>query len=167
MSDFPEGADWWKATDGRWYPPPTTIGGDPPKEGLVAPAETRAAERDAAVKKSGRGCLIGVLVVVALIVALSLSDGSDDEPEGDDLRAGAFDVCTQFVEDRLRAPGSASFPNQFQDDGEVSITGGPEVFTVRSHVDAENGFGGEVRTPFVCQVRHTGGDNFSLIDLSL
>lgn len=110
---------------------------------------------------------LAVLVVLAVIVWSALT-GGDGEDEGDDLRHGAFDVCTQFVEDRLKAPGTAKFRNFFQDDGEVVVTGtGDGPYVVVSSVDSENSFGGELRTHFVCEVRHTGDEQWRLVDLSL
>jgi hypothetical protein len=99
--------------------------------------------------------------------------GCSSEPEeatGDDLKYGAFDVCTQFVKERLRSPGSAEFPNEFEDDGEVVFTNDPadaDVWTVTSHVDSQNGFGALLQSDFVCQVRHVDGTQWRLVDLNI
>ena len=115
------------------------------------------------------GCFLAVgLLVVIVVGCTALGGGDDDSPSATDLKAGAFDVCTQFVEDRLKAPGTAKFRNYFQDDGEVIVTGiGEGPYTVRSSVDAQNGFGAEIRTDFVCTVNHTGDGNWRLANLSL
>jgi hypothetical protein len=105
------------------------------------------------------------LIVVALLVAGACSS---DETDAEADKLSAFNVCQDFVEDRLKAPGTASYPNFFEDDGEVVVTGsGDGPYTVRSHVDAENSFGAELRLPFTCEVRKGSGDNWRLIDLDL
>ena len=111
--------------------------------------------------------LAAVLVVILLVPIAFLVNTGKDEPDAEDLRYGAFDVCTQFVKDRLRAPATAEFPNQFEDDGEVTITHTGETYTVVSQVDSENGFGALLTTPFNCVVRHTSGDNWRLVDLNM
>ena len=66
MSETPPGPGWWKASDGNWYPPQSAPGAvqappvvPPP---MVAPA----------TNKSGKGCLIAVLVVFALIAIFAI-----------------------------------------------------------------------------------------------
>ncbi len=108
--------------------------------------------------------LVAGIVLVVLIGACDSSTGEDD-PEN--LRLGAFDVCTQFVKDRLKAESTAEFPDQFEDDEEVTITQDGEEWTVDSQVDAENSFGGTVTTPFSCTVRSMGEGNWRLVDLTL
>lgn len=176
MSDFPQGAHWWKASDGRWYPPDVpsveSAGEDPaPPPEPDGGWSTAAGQGDPTKQgsSSAAGCfwLIAAIVGVSVLLGMcgSGDDGADD-PEN--LRFGAFDVCTQFVEDQLKAPGTASFRNFFEDDGEVTVTGAGEgPYTVRSTVDAENSFGASIRSNFVCQVRHTGDGNWRLIDLSI
>lgn len=54
-----------------------------------------------------------------------------------------------FVERKLRAPGTARFP--WISEAEV-IKLGACRYEVQSYVDAENAFGGEVRTPYIAVV---------------
>lgn len=107
-----------------------------------------------------------VMVVVGLGVGgCSASVSSDDDAEM--LRLGAFDVCTQFVKDELLSQSSAEFPDPLEDDGEVRISHQGERYTVVSQVDAANGFGAKITTPFLCEVRHVDGDRWQLVDLNL
>lgn len=109
------------------------------------------------------------VAALAVVVALGAAACSSAEDSAEnDLQYAAFDVCTQFVKDRLRAPGTAEFPNQFEDDGEVTMTprGGDE-WRVVSHVDSENAFGGVVQSNFTCDVEHVGGDEWRLVNLDL
>jgi hypothetical protein len=110
--------------------------------------------------------VLGVLVVIGRVVGGG--DDDDDEPDAEDRQFAAFEVCKDFVQDRLRAPGTAVFRNYFEDDGEVVVAGsGAGPYTVRSSVDAQNGFGALLRTEFVCVVRPAGGDRWTLVDLTL
>jgi hypothetical protein len=59
-------------------------------------------------------------------------------------------MCHTFVEDRLRAPSTASWAWPSED----RITrDGDGVFTVRSYVDAQNDFGAQIRTRYTCVVQ--------------
>lgn len=115
------------------------------------------------------GCGVMIAIAVALIIVAGMCGAADDGDEPDateDLEFGAFDVCTQFVKDRLKSPGSAEFRNYFEDDGEVIVTGsGNGPYTVMSSVDSQNGFGAMIRTDFVCEVTNTGGENWRLVNL--
>lgn len=102
--------------------------------------------------------------VVAAGVLVGCAAGAEDTAE--DREHAAFDVCTQFVERRLKAPDTAKFRNYFQDDGEVIVTGGPTTFVVISSVDSENSFGASLRTEFTCTVQTEDGKNFTLVDLT-
>ena len=129
-------------------------------------------KRDGVTRADNRSAWFGLFVVLGVVVAavvwIASGLGGDDEPDADDLRSSAFDVCTQFVEDRLKSPGSAKFRNYFQDDGEVTVTGsGDGPYIVTSSVDSENSFGALLRNNFVCEVRHIDGTQWRLVDLSI
>ena len=96
------------------------------------------------------------------LLAASCSTSNADDPEGLELRA--IDACTQFVKDKLPAESTSEFPDP--DDGEVRTTQDGDEWTVVSQVHAESSFGGTVTTPFKCTVRHTGAQNWRVIDLS-
>jgi hypothetical protein len=104
-----------------------------------------------------------ILAGAALVAIVAGACGSADG--GDDLKYGAFDVCTQFVKERLRAQSTAEFPNPYEDDGEVVWSNVGARWKVRSQVDAENGFGGTVTTRFVCAVEHHANDRWTLSSL--
>jgi hypothetical protein len=75
MSDAPQSPDWFKASDGKWYPPPP--GAQAPQQAAPAPP--------AQDKKKG-GCLkIGGLVVLGIIVLMVIvaAVASDDDDDGD------------------------------------------------------------------------------------
>lgn len=181
MSDTPPPADGWRqGPDGKWYgpeeqppasgpstpPPPPPPSKEPDGGWPTAAGQPKSTATTDSNTKTGCGVLIAVAVVLAVLA--SMCGGDDDESSIDDLRFGAFDVCTQFVKDRLKAPGTASFRNYFEEDGEVQVTGtGEGPYTVRSSVDSENGFGANIRTDFVCKVTHTGDGNWRLVDITV
>jgi hypothetical protein len=108
-----------------------------------------------------------VLVVIGLISdALkdddsSTTSGGSNTPSSDDLELGAWNVCHQFVEDRLKAPSTADF----EDVDEYKASNSAGVWTIVGWVDSENSFGAKIRTDYVCKVRHVSGQRFNLVDL--
>jgi hypothetical protein len=59
----------------------------------------------------------------------------------------AFVVCQDAMEAQLRTPASADFASL----NESTVTeGAGQQVEVRSYVDAQNGFGANVRTDFIC-----------------
>lgn len=81
-----------------------------------------------------------------------------------DNESMAWVMCQDFVERRLRAPGTASFP--WSTSIQTAYLGGGR-FRIRAYVDAENAFGGEVRTHFTCTIEHSTGDRWKLISLDM
>jgi hypothetical protein len=153
----------------------------PPEQRTISRGEAErlrvAAEGGAATsatKSPGCGAVLGVLVLFAVVIGGCISlfgdDDATDPDSSENLEFGAFDVCTEFVKDRLKAPSTAKFRNYFEDDGEVVVTGSGDVgpYTVRSTVDAENSFGASLRMPFTCVVTHTPGtSSWQLTSLDL
>ena len=77
------------------------------------------------------------------------------QERADSARASTVVVCESEMSTRLRAPGTADYP--FGHAGNVEALGN-DRYRLRSYVDAENAFGGEVRTTFVCVVEGIGRD---------
>lgn len=101
-------------------------------------------------RAANRGCLGLFVAVVAIAVVWSMLDGDDTGgAEGPD-DYGAIDVCHQAVEDKLRAPATADF-------GGETVTHTGNRYTVVGHVDAENGFGAQIRTDWVCEATYVSG----------
>lgn len=161
MSDFPREPNWIKGADGLWHPP------DEPNLEHAGPQEPTAA----APSPSWKGWLGGIALVLALAYGCgALLTSGDDNGSGRDREVSeltAFNVCKDFVRDRLKSPGSATFRNYFEDDGEVRVTRSGNTFTVRSSVDAENSFGASLRSNFECVVRNTTGDTYRLVSLDI
>jgi hypothetical protein len=82
--------------------------------------------------------------------------------------AMAYDVCKDFVKERLKAPGSAKFPDFYKSRDEILVIEDESIYTIKSTVDAENSFGAELRSRFRCQVRdETGGADASRVSWGL
>jgi hypothetical protein len=159
----PPAPGWWQDDNGGWHPPAGKVG--------KAMGPSKGSDNNA-----GAGCMV-LLALGAIFWVIGTCSGGDDAstpdapsnaaPSAEDLKAGAFDVCTNFVKDRLKAPATAEFRNYYEEDGEVVVTGGPTTYTVASTVDSENGFGAKIRSTFVCEVTHVSGANWRLVDISI
>lgn len=111
-------------------------------------------------KPKSRAGLIGAIVTVLVIGGCAAMFNGEEEPDDGGGEYGARDVCEQFVEKRLKSPGSAEFSDE-------SATGDSGTYTVAGSVDSENGFGALVRNQYVCKVTHASGDNWRLMDLEM
>lgn len=116
--------------------------------------------------------LAGMMLMAVAGSAMSAEEGTgagDGTDTASDASPGmAFEMCKDFVKDRLKAPSTATFRNFYQDDGEVSATGfGDGPYRIVSTVDSENGFGAKIRSTFSCTVSHTGGGNWRLSAISV
>ena len=87
----------------------------------------------------------------------SIERRKEREKEIEDRKASAVSMCKRFMRRRLRSPSSASFPWS----ASAEHLGGRR-YKVVSYVDAENGFGAEIRTDYSCIVRKRGGDSWAL-----
>jgi hypothetical protein len=75
-------------------------------------------------------------------------------------KSGAEVACQNFVEARLKSPGTADFSG-------TDAFGTGDMWTVSGAVDSQNSFGGVVRTTYTCNVTHTTGDRWQLDSLTL
>ena len=98
-----------------------------------------------------RMLVLGAVIIAALVVPPS-------------PQRGAFLICKQFVQEKLRSPTSATFPPYDEESVNPHVGG---TYRVWSHVDSQNGFGAMVRTPYVCTVLPLGGTRYRLVDLKL
>ncbi len=89
------------------------------------------------------------------------------DDEGDRL-TGGWDVCQQFVEQRLTSPATAEYPDFYEDDGEVTVWRLPDLdYRYDSQVDSENGFGATLRSFFQCRVDYLGDGQWRLQNLAI
>ena len=95
MSDFQQGADWWQASDGKWYPPQQQPQ-QQPQGAYSAPSHQQYAAGPPPKKGSGTKtalivfgvlALLGVLGIGAIAVLAVAANNSDEEDSGGDLVA--------------------------------------------------------------------------------
>ena len=79
----------------------------------------------------------------------------------------AFVMSQNFVERALRSPSTAEFPRMTAPGVHVEAFGQCQ-FLIVAWVDAQNGFGATVRTPYVVEVQYLPeSDRWRLVDLNL
>lgn len=107
----------------------------------------------------GVGCLSVVgLVVVACVIAVVTSSAQSDTDRHDDA-AYATVLCEKEVTSALNSPSTAKF-------GSVVATRTADLtWTVKGDVDAQNGFGAEIRNQFVCTMEVRKSDGFTRTNL--
>lgn len=103
-----------------------------------------------------RNTLIGIAALSGLAVWSATGDNKKRaEPTCD--KAMAFVMSQGFIEKRLKAPASASFPWMSAEGVAIRDLGDCE-FRVRAYVDAQNSFGANIRTWYSMNLRYQKSD---------
>ena len=79
-------------------------------------------------------------------------------------KVDAWVMAQQFVEENLKAPGTAKWGWQIPDD--VVTQTGPKTFRVNAWVDSQNTFGAVIRTKFVCELEYRGNGSWRMTRLN-
>ena len=80
----------------------------------------------------------------------------------------AYARAKEFVKDRLKAPGTAKFPDGFWGTSDEAVAYlGDRTYFVRSHVDAENSFGAKMRIEFGVKLKKSDTGRWQLLDISM
>ncbi len=108
----------------------------------------------------------GLLVFIAAVIVMPHSSTPAPKAVTTYGNRDATYICRDFVTDRLRAPATASWA--WLDDEKVTRAA-DGTFTVRSYVDAQNGFGANIRTRYTCVVRPPApdGKTWHLVSLEM
>ena len=77
---------------------------------------------------------------------------------GDEV--AAYVMAKHFVSDQLKNPAGASYASMVGDSGYSSTLQDNCTWTFKSYVDATNGFGATIRTPFTISVKRVSGDEW-------
>lgn len=85
----------------------------------------------------------GFVIMLIVILAKSPAKPSTEKWVPDNF--DAYVMAKQFVEDRLKAPSTAEFASIHK--STITQTS-PMVWTVKSYVDSQNGFGAMIRTKY-------------------
>lgn len=117
-----------------------------PQDEARQPAATNPAGQQPAAKKNQGVLLLGVGAVLLVCCIWAVAKGVFGGDSAADKTTDAKQVCEQFVKDQLKSPGSAKFT------GASASTGG-STYTVTGDVDAQNSFGGLLRSHYTCVVR--------------
>jgi hypothetical protein len=113
-------------------------------------------------KASWREQLLGFAVLAGIAYGLSscfsgeVSEASRDRSCKSTVMA--FVMSQKFIRNRLKSPSSASFPS-ITADGVQAISTSDCEFAVRAYVDAQNGFGAQIRTPYSMRLRYNRNTN--------
>jgi hypothetical protein len=104
--------------------------------------------------------LVGLVVLIFIINMIWPEEAA--RAEHSDIAAAT--ACESFVRDRLRAPSTAKFPWSEQQ----TVHAGNGLYTVRGAVDAQNGFGAQIRSRYLCRVQFEAADrSWTLKDLTM
>ena len=119
--------------------------------------------------------LLGVAIVVAIVIALGFWIHSASSPRpssrpaqwksardiyGDEFCA--WIMAKQFVEDRLKSPGTAEYGWQSQDECVTDLGG--QQYRIEGWVDAQNSFGAKMRSDFTLTIQYQGNRNWHLVE---
>jgi hypothetical protein len=99
-------------------------------------------------------------VAAAALATISLSLTACGSHEPDDY--DAYAACENWVGEQLRAPSTADFSGH--NDSQIVETA--NGYDIKGYVDAQNGFGAQIRTDWSCSVALVG-DNWELLDLNV
>lgn len=109
-----------------------------PQGGRAAPANGSIARGCGALLLVGVAGLAGLLLLGALVPR-------SEEDKAHDLQIEACTAGEGFVKEKLRAPATAEFPSC----GEISAEQNGDAWTISGYVDAQNGFGANIRSSWV------------------
>jgi len=93
-----------------------------------------------------------------LLIGLALAGCGSHKPDDYD----AYKACENWVGEQLKAPSTADFSGH----GDSQIVETENGYDIKGYVDAENGFGAQIRTNWSCNVA-LSGDNWELLDLNV
>ena len=124
----------------------------------------------AAKTKARSGCLFSLAMFVGMIVLLryiglelpSIKETPESRASlncnGSSGEIAAFVASQSFVKPRLKAPSTSVFPYITSDGVTVSPTGSCK-YAVLGYVDAQNGFGAQIRTRYVVETEFHAVEN--------
>ena len=127
-------------------PDPVALDESPPPGG-AEDAGGQAEERTDRLRTVKTVALLAAIGWVILAIRMSSGGGSAPPPSDLDSAIGAWTVCERAVEGRLASPATAAFPS-FSRDAVTEVDSAS--YLVAAYVDAENYFGGLVRSDFIC-----------------
>lgn len=126
---------------------------------------------------SGEQMFGGVAALVVLVLVFSCcygwpnlvgnGGGSSSGRQRSATELEAYGMIEEFVTKRLRSPGTADFPSVWDGKADHVTALGGGRFRIKSWVDAQNAFGGTVRTDFTGEIEFEPPSTWRLISLEL
>jgi hypothetical protein len=101
---------------------------------------------------------------IVLAAMLTFSSGCAPTPMCEDDTM-AFTMAQNFLRDSLRAPSTAQFASYSESSVTRSTQNDECSFIVRTYVDAQNGFGAQIRSTKRVEVIPTGGGGWKLVGI--
>ena len=104
-------------------------------------------------------------ILLAAVIALPSCGGDEPESRTQPDSVTMYARCQPLIRQRLRAPSTARFPSITE--VQAGTFGAPEdsLYRIIGFLDAQNAFGGTIRSNFQCDMRWLGEDNFRLVDI--
>jgi hypothetical protein len=132
------------------------LSAEPAKKKPIAKKRSQAEPVDPKYKTAARcfTVLLGLFIVGTLANHFGLTGGPDEVQASIDAR--------DVVRGMLKSPSTASFPWEYS-----ANRWGKNGFTIKSYVDAQNGFGATVRTQWLVRLRYTSKDEYEVVDAML
>ena len=119
-------------------------------------------------KGSAKDAFVGFIVLAVLFfIVKALFFGGDPAPKSaakleEDQKWSAIVMAEKFVKNNLKAPSTAKFPLVHPKE---LISGGKNIWSINSYVDAQNSFGAQIRNRYRAKVMDLGNDKWKLLDL--
>ncbi|EAQ96144.1 hypothetical protein [Congregibacter litoralis] len=95
---------------------------------------------------------LGTLAFIVVSAYATMPDSGNDSPHSGSM---AFTLCERAMKASLRTPATADFASMSASNVQHAGNG---VYRVLSHVDAQNGFGAQIRTQYICSIEYRNGD---------
>lgn len=115
--------------------------------------------------------------ILVLLIFVFLATGSTDsnnsgpkDPNAwktEDNKSMAYIMMEDFVKNRLKSPSTAEFPGVFDGKLDHVTSLGGQKYRIASYVDAQNTFGGTMRTRFIGEIQQVSDNEWRLISLNL
>ena len=127
------------------------------KKELIPKTELEQKKNPSTSSKEVIRGIIGFIVLIFILGAIGsiFSESDSDEDKERELKGYANIISENFISKQLRAPATADFPS-FGSDRVKSL--GKNRFKIISYVDAQNGFGAQIRTNYWVVLKYTGGE---------
>lgn len=107
------------------------------------------------IMKKSHKIAIGSITGLSLLVCMIPDEPKTSEEILKEARFSAFAYSEEIAKSKLASPASADFAPCREE--RIFYTN-DSIFTINSYVNAENIFGGNVRSEYVCNAKYLGGD---------